>query len=100
MNLAEQWWCNLTAKKTTTLISQAQASAATTTNAAQVIVDALSQRRLRSLTSPNPFCLVTFRVTERRQDRPTIPLDPNAASVHPMVTGHCSTSTDQGPIQL
>ena len=28
----------------------------------------------------------TFRVTERRQDRPTIPLDPNAASVHPMVT--------------
>jgi ferric-dicitrate binding protein FerR (iron transport regulator) len=28
----------------------------------------------------------TLRVTERRQDRPTITLDPNAASVHPMVT--------------
>ena len=28
---------------------------------------------------------VTFRVTERRQDRPTITLEPNAASVHPIV---------------
>jgi hypothetical protein len=26
----------------------------------------------------------TFRVTERRQDRPTSTLDPNAASVHPV----------------
>ena len=31
------------------------------------------------------FCGRTFRVTERLQDGPTIPLDPNAASVDPLV---------------
>jgi hypothetical protein len=38
------------------------------------------------LTLPSPQLRdVTFRVTERRQDGPTIPLDPNAASVDPLV---------------
>jgi hypothetical protein len=38
--------------------------------------------------------IVTTRVTERRRVDATIPLDPNAASVHPMVTIPLAAATD------
>jgi hypothetical protein len=41
-------------------------------------------------------CGRTFRVTERRQDRPTNTLDPNAASVHPLVRA-VGGSSDSAP---
>jgi hypothetical protein len=38
----------------------------------------------------------TTRVTERRREKPTIPLDPTAASVHPMVRRFSITLDENG----